>query len=89
MKPAKGTIVRTVLVAVGIINTILQAAGADTLPFAPEQIDAVITAVYDAVVSAWALWKNNSFTAEAIAADRILKANRDENRARKAAMFGE
>jgi SPP1 family holin len=72
MKISKGTIARTVLMAIAILNTIMRAAGLDTLPFTDEQIGTAITAGYDAIVTLWVWWKNQSFTNAAISADAVM-----------------
>jgi SPP1 family holin len=69
MKVSKETIIRTVLLVLSLVNSILAAAGKNPLPFAEEEAYPVVSAIVTAVVSIWAWWKNNSFTKGAIAAD--------------------
>lgn len=73
MKVSKGTIIRTVILAVALINSILTACGLNPLPFSDELIYEVISVVFTVVASAVAWWKNNSFTKNAIKADEVLK----------------
>ena len=60
-----GTIVRTILLAVGIINLILTCTGHSPLPFDSESVNLAVSAVYQTVVSIIAWWKDNDFTAKA------------------------
>jgi SPP1 family holin len=73
MKADKATIVRTILMVIAVLNTLLRAAGLDTLPFTGEEVGTVITAGYDAIITLWVWWKNQSFTTGAITGDQIMK----------------
>ena len=64
------TIIRTVVVAVALINQILAICGKDTLPLYESDIVQIITLVATIASSLWAWWKNNSFTQNAIEADK-------------------
>lgn len=77
MKVSKETIVRTIILVVALINQVLTAAGKNPLPFSDEELYAGLTAVFTVAASAWAWWKNNSFTQNAISADEY-KAQLDE-----------
>lgn len=77
MQVSKQTVVRTVVCAIALVNTVACMCGATT---ALNITDAQIAAVYDGVsvlvaiaTTAWAWWKNNSFTAPAITADNVLQ----------------
>lgn len=67
----KQAIVRTVVLAVALINQGLTLAGMNPLPFENEQIEAFVSGTFIVVASVWAWWKNNSFTENAIAADEF------------------
>ena len=69
MKISKETIVRTIILIVALVNQVLTAAGKNPLPFSVEVLYPGLTAVFTVAASAWAWWKNNSFTQNAIAAD--------------------
>lgn len=73
MKVSKNTIIRTVILAIALINQILTACGINPLPFSDEVIYEVISVVFTVGASAVAWWKNNSFTKEAIQADECMK----------------
>ncbi len=66
---SKETIIRTIILAVALLNQVLTASGKNPLPFSDEELYTGLTAVFTVAASAWAWWKNNSFTQNAIAAD--------------------
>lgn len=69
MNIKKDTIIRTVVLAVALINMLLNAFGKNTLPFTSDEASAVISGIFTFVASMVAWWKNNSFTKNAIKAD--------------------
>lgn len=66
------TIVRTVLLAMALINQLLTATGHAVLPIEDTQVEALISTGITVATSLWAWWKNNSFTQAAITADEVL-----------------
>lgn len=68
----KDTIIRTIVLIVALINQALTLAGKNPLPFEDEEIVNVLSYAFTAVASLWAWWKNNSFTQNAIKADKVL-----------------
>ena len=64
------TIIRTVVVAVALINQILAICGKDTLPLYESDIVQIITLMATVASGIWGWWKNNSFTQNAIEADK-------------------
>lgn len=68
-----GTIIRTVVLVIALVNQILTAAGASPLPIDDETAAQLISTVATVAASLAAWWKNNSFTAEAIDADEYLR----------------
>ena len=72
MKIKKETIIRTVILAVALINQVLTLFGYSILPISDEQITEVISLIFTIGASAWAWWKNNSFTQAALEADELL-----------------
>lgn len=68
----KDTIIRTVLLVVALVNQTLVLCGKSPIPFADEQIAEFVALLITGVASLWAWWKNNSFTKNAIAADKVL-----------------
>ena len=64
------TIIRTAVLVIALINQILAICGKDTLPLYESDIVQIITLVATIASSLWAWWKNNSFTQNAIEADK-------------------
>ena len=73
MTITKGTIARTIVLILALINQILTATGRSVIPIDSETITELISAAFTIVASVIAWWKNNSFTKKAIAADSYLK----------------
>lgn len=73
MKITKGTIIRTIMLAIVLMNYILQRLGIDVIRISENQItDAIETLISIAVIIvAW--WENNSFSDKAKKADAFLK----------------
>lgn len=68
-----GTIIRTTLLYLALINQILVIAGKSPLPISNEEVEQIISLLATIVASIIAWWKNNSFTQKAIKADRTFK----------------
>ena len=73
-----GTIIRTVVLIVALINQVLTMTGHSVLPFDEQQIADGLSRLFTAAAALWAWWKNNSFTKAAQAADVYLKAAKDD-----------
>lgn len=73
MKISKGTIARTVVLLVSLVNMILTNTGHTILPFSDAEINELISNIFVACASIAAWYKNNSFSQEAIKADAKLK----------------
>ena len=69
---SKETITRTIILAVALINQILVVLGINPLPFAEEELYNIISTIATAAAALWTWWKNNSFSPEAIQADKYL-----------------
>ncbi|MBQ6380788.1 MAG: phage holin [Clostridia bacterium] len=80
-KIKKETIIRTIVLVVAIMNSILAIAGKDTLPLYESDIAQFVSLAAFIVSSLWAWWKNNSFTQAAIESDDVLETirAREEN----------
>lgn len=74
------TIVRTVVLAITLLNTILTMLGVNPLPFSEEELFTGISAIATVCATLWAWWKNNSFTKAAIEADEVLEELRANQR---------
>lgn len=66
------TVVRTIVLAVTLLNQLLTLFGKNPLPFAEDELYSTITAIATIAATVWAWWKNNSFTPAAIQADEYL-----------------
>ena len=76
-KVTAGTIARTVALAVTLLNTILTAAGKNPLPFSDTDVYSAVTTVATIATSVIAWWHNNSFSKEAIQADKYMEQLRN------------
>ena len=73
MKISKGTIVRTIMLAIVLINLVLKHFGIDVINVEESQVLTFVEAVLEVGTIIVAFWKNNSFTDKAIKADNFLK----------------
>lgn len=73
MNISTGTIVRTMCLALALVNQVLSAMGKSPLPIEDETVELLVStgATVLAAIVSW--WKNNSFTSAAIEADETLK----------------
>ena len=71
-----GTIVRTVILAVALVNQILVASGHSVIPIQDEEWEALITTGATVITALIAWWKNNSFTAAARIGDFHMRKAR-------------
>lgn len=78
MKTTKGTIVRTVMTLLVVLNLILKSFGINTITFSENSVACVIEALVEigAILAAW--WYNNSFTEKAKKADQFFKELKEE-----------
>lgn len=77
----KATIVRTFVLVFALANQALVISGHNPLPFAEEAVGQAVSMALTIGASLCAWWKNNSFTKEAIEADKVLedlKAEKEE-----------
>lgn len=72
MKVTSGTIARTLILILALINQVLAMLGYKLIPIEDEQINDIVTLVFTIGSSLAAWWKNNSFTKKAILADEYL-----------------
>ena len=68
------TIIRTVILALALINQVLSACGISPLPIQDEQLETLLSTGATIAVAVWAWWKNNSVTKAAQRADNYLDA---------------
>ena len=79
-KISAGTIARTIILLLALINQCLSMAGVSPLPIEDKQVEAIITTAWTVIAALIAWWKNNSFTQAALAGDALkdeIKAGED------------
>ena len=70
LKISTGTIARTAVLLLALTNQVLSALGRPMLPIESQTVEQLITAGITMVAALVAWWRNNSFTAAAIQADK-------------------
>lgn len=73
MRISKGTIVRTIMLAIVVINLVLKQLGHDLINVSESEILSVVEMLIELAVIVVSFWKNNSYTQNAIKADEFLK----------------
>lgn len=68
-----GTIARTIVLVLALINQVLTATGHAVLPIDDEQINTLVSTIWTVVAAVVAWYKNNSISAAAIEADALMK----------------
>lgn len=66
-----GTIARTIILALALVNQLLSASGHAVLPIEDAQIESLVSTAWTVIAAMIAWWKNNSVTPAAIEADKI------------------
>lgn len=69
MKITKGTLIRTVVLLLALVNQILSICEVSPIPIDDDTATNVISTLWTVIASVVAWWKNNSFTDNAITAD--------------------
>ena len=70
---SSGTIVRTIVLMLALVNQFLSATGHAVIPIENEELETLITTGLTVVSSLVAWWKNNSFTRAALEGDALMK----------------
>ena len=78
IKISKGTIVRTIMLVLVLVNMILQHFGLDIIKVDESQILSLVEILIELAVIVVTFWKNNSFTEKAIKADEFLKTLKED-----------
>ncbi|MDO4170803.1 MAG: phage holin [Lachnospiraceae bacterium] len=68
---SKGTVIRTAVLGLAIVNNALAIAGKSPLPVDDETLASAISFGFTTAASLVTWWKNNSFTSPAIEADHF------------------
>ena len=78
MKITSGTIVRTIVLALALINQLLSASGHAVIPIEDADVETLVSTGFTVVMALITWWKNNSFTKAALIGDyhmRLAKEN--------------
>lgn len=67
-----GTIARTACLLLALTNQVLSALGKPVLPIESATVEQLVTAGITTITALIAWWKNNSFTAAALEADKTF-----------------
>lgn len=73
------TIVRTIVLIIALLNQGLAIAGKEVFPVTDDQVYQIVSLIATVGASVWAWWKNNSFTKNAIEADKFLAELKTKN----------
>ena len=68
-----GTIARTIILVLALLNQILTATGHSVINISDESVNTLISTGFTIVTAVIAWWKNNSFTQSALKADEVMK----------------
>ena len=76
-----GTIARTIVLLLALANQVLAMCGKQVLNIADDDIYQIVSIVFTISASVWSWWKNNSFSVNAINADKYLnKLKKNESK---------
>ena len=71
-----GTIARTVILILALVNQVLTATGHSVINISDENVNTLISTGFTIVSAIIAWWKNNSFTQSAIKADALMREDK-------------
>ena len=74
------TIIRTIVLALTMINQVLVFSGKNPLPFADTEVYEFLSLAASICAGLWNWWKNNSFTSAAIKADRYMTKLKEDSK---------
>ena len=75
-KITSGTIARTVILILALVNQVLTATGHSVINISDENVNTLISTGFTVLSALIAWWKNNSFTQSAIKADAVMKEDK-------------
>ncbi len=78
MEITAGTIARTIILALALINQLLSATGHPVIPIQDADVETLVSTGFTIVMSVIAWWKNNSFTRAARIGDFHMRKARQE-----------
>lgn len=77
MTISAGTIARTIILVLALLNQILTAMGHSVINISDESINTLISTGFTIVTAIVAWWKNNSFTQSALKADEVMREGKE------------
>ena len=82
MTISAGTIARTIILVLALLNQILTAMGHNVINISDESINTLISTGFTIVTAIVAWWKNNSFTQSALKADEVMREGKENGGSR-------
>lgn len=76
-KITSGTIARTVILILALVNQVLTATGHNIINISDENINTLISTGFTIISAIIAWWKNNSFTQSALKADEVMREGKE------------
>ncbi len=77
MNITSGTIARTAILVLALVNQILTATGHNIINISDESINTLISTGFTIISAVLAWWKNNSFTQSALKADEVMREGKE------------
>lgn len=77
MTISAGTIARTIILVLALVNQLLTATGHSVINISDESINTLISTGFTIVTAVIAWWKNNSFTQSALKADEVMREGKE------------
>ena len=77
MNITSGTIARTIILVLALLNQILTAMGHSVINISDESVNTLISTGFTIVTAIVAWWKNNSFTQSALKADEVMREEKE------------
>ncbi len=78
MNIKKETLIRTIITAITLINSLLIMGDKNPLPWSEEDMYVGLSTLAALLTTIWSWWKNNSFTKAAIQADEFKAKLKEE-----------
>lgn len=82
MNITSGTIARTAILVLALVNQILTATGHNIINISDESINTLISTGFTIISAVLAWWKNNSFTQSALKADEVMREGKENDGSR-------
>lgn len=82
MNITSGTIARTIILVLALLNQLLTATGHSVINISDESVNTLISTGFTIVTAVIAWWKNNSFTQSALKADEVMREEKENGGSR-------